>query len=229
MSTDDPIILPEGGSRNILVTLAEAAALLHLKPAILQDWRYLNVGPPWVSLPPAEKNGKNAFVRYRLADIAATLARREGWRACDDPPALIDNTAWQNVILNQDEAAAYLAVYPMIMSIWRSIGRGPPWTSIPARCGPAGRTSARYRLSDLLALVDACLMRTARPERLRQGQPPGKPRDGHWVSPGTERSLYHDMEAHARWLERRRIGKEKAKAAWLERRPVLRAREGRPD
>jgi hypothetical protein len=51
-----------------LITSADAAALLRVKPATLPQWRYLGRGPRYL------KVGARAF--YRRSDIAAWLAEQ---------------------------------------------------------------------------------------------------------------------------------------------------------
>ena len=49
-----------------LMTTVEVAELLHVSPGTVENWRYKNMGPPFVRL-----NGR--FVRYRRTDVVAFL------------------------------------------------------------------------------------------------------------------------------------------------------------
>lgn len=99
-------------------------------------------------------------------------------------PLVVPDGPLGDVLLRPCDAAAFLAVSEATLGNWRAREVGPSWIRMPSRgANPAeahpgpGHYMVRYRLSDVVAMIDKMRVTLARMPHTRAGRPAGWTRD----------------------------------------------------
>ena len=98
-----------------------------------------------------------------------------------------------DMLLTTPEVAAYLGVHLQTVNSWRHRKVALPWVVLPS-FREDGRGFVRYRLADVVALVERNLVRVGREVGNRPGKLAWKAQPGQWISPGLERRRRADAE-----------------------------------
>ena len=98
-------------------------------------------------------------------------------RKAPPAPLVVPDGPLGDALLRPCDAAAFLAVSEATLCNWRVREVGPAWIKMPSRGsntpGPGTRYVVRYRLSDIIAMVDRLRVTYARMPGYRPGRPAG--------------------------------------------------------